>query len=159
MKKLTVLISFVFAFLLINQPNVYAEHGWLSEKDGEWKAKWEEKRKEMHKQLGLSEEQEKQLEEHRNKFRAGSEGMREQIKVKREEIRTELQKSDFDVNKVKQSHEELKALRNKKDDARLDGILEIRKVLTDEQFKKFMELKDDFKGRGKHGESQEGEKE
>ena len=70
---------------------------------------------------------------------------------KREQIKEELQRADFDSNKVKQIHNELKSLKFQAEDHRLDGILEVRTILTPEQFNKFMELKKNRKDHKKEG--------
>lgn len=127
------------------------------------KEKWEKAVSEIHKQLGLTPQQEEQLKEHRSTHRSQMKALRQQIKSKREQIKEELQRVDFDSNKVKQIHNELKSLKSQSEDYRLDGILEVRTILTPEQFNKFMELKKNRKGhkkgenwkkRSKRGEEQ-----
>ncbi len=99
---------------------------------------------EIFKQLDLSPEQQKQLEAHRNKHREQSKEFRKIIKTKKEDIRNELQKQELNMEKINETHSELKALRSKKSDHRLKGMLEVRKILTIEQFVKFCELKKDL---------------
>jgi Spy/CpxP family protein refolding chaperone len=99
---------------------------------------------EVFKQLNLNHEQEKQLKVQRNKHREQTEEIRKSLKTKREEIRNELQKQELNMEKINKTHSELKDLRSKTADLRLEGILEVRKILTTEQFKKFCELKKDI---------------
>ena len=99
---------------------------------------------EVFKQLNLSHEQEKQLKAQRNKHREQTEEIRKSLKTKREEIRNELQKQELNMEKINKTHSELKDLRSKTADLRLEGILEVRNILTTEQFKKFCELKKDI---------------
>lgn len=99
---------------------------------------------EVFKQLDLSPEQEKQLAAHRNKHREQGKEIYKNIKAKREEIKNELQKQELNMEKINKIHSELKSLRSKKADRRLEGILEVRKILTTEQFRKFCELKKDI---------------
>jgi Spy/CpxP family protein refolding chaperone len=151
----TILLTAVMAAsLLIMQAPVYSGYG---AKDGEgMKAQWKEKIAAVYEKLGLTPEQKEQLQAHKEKHRAEAAALREEVRVKRDEIRQELQKTDFDVNKVQQLHSELKVLKNGKEDHRLNGILEVRQILTAEQFARFMELKNkkDWKSKGYgHGEN------
>ncbi len=104
---------------------------------------------EVFKQLDLSPEQEEQLKSHRNKHREQAKEFRKNIKAKKEEIRNELQKQELNMEKVNEIHSEFKALRSKKADHRLKGMLEVRKILTPEQFAKFCELKKDLHSKKK----------
>jgi len=99
---------------------------------------------EVFKQLGLTPEQERQLKDHRNKHREQAREIHTSIRAKKEEIRDELQKQELNMEKINKIHSELKNLHSKKADHRLEGILEVRKILTTEQFVKFMELKKDI---------------
>ncbi len=96
------------------------------------------------KQLNLSPEQEKQLNTHRKKHREQGKEIHTNIKAKREAMKEELQKQDLDMNKINKIHSEMKSMHSKKADHRLEGILEVRKILTTEQFVKFMELEKDL---------------
>jgi len=91
---------------------------------------------EMVEKLGLTEEQQAQLKEHRQQKMQQARGIREQLKAKKEEIRQELQKEPFDVARIKAVHEQIKALVAQREDDRLEGILKMREVLTAEQFQK-----------------------
>ena len=55
---------------------------------------------------------------------------------KREALRAELEKPKVDSGKAKSINEELKALHNKMAEQRLAGVLQVREILTAEQFKK-----------------------
>ncbi len=95
---------------------------------------------EVFKQLDLSPEQEKQLKAHRDKKKEQGKSIHESIKAKREEMMIELQKQELNVAKIDKIKSELKSVKSKKDDHMIEGILEIRKILTAEQFTKFTEL-------------------
>ena len=99
---------------------------------------------EVFKQLDLSPEQEKQLNAHRKGHREEGKEIHESIRAKREAMKEELQKQDLDMEKINKIHSELKSMHSKKADHRLEGILEVRKILTNEQFVKFMELRKDL---------------
>jgi len=103
------------------------------------KARWEERRAEMHKQLGLTADQEKQLEEHKTAHKNGMNLLYENIKTKRKELAEELQNEELDMEKLMKIHAELKVLNGQKEDSRLESILEVREILTPEQFATFIE--------------------
>ena len=112
--------------------------------DGESKkVKWEQKISKIYQQLGLTPGQDKQLKDHRDRHRSQMETLHKEIEAKREQIGEELQKTDFDIRKVQQIHGDLKSLKARMEDNRLEGILEVRKILTQDQFSKFMKLKED----------------
>jgi Spy/CpxP family protein refolding chaperone len=140
--KQTLAASAISAFLFCSA--VYAEEG-----AGKWqhegKMHHEMDFSKMGKDLNLSPEQENKLKENREAHRAQMESLYSQIKTKREEIRTELGKAEFDENKIRQIHAELKDLRSQAEDMRLNAIIEVRKILTVEQFNKFNELRKQFK--------------
>jgi Spy/CpxP family protein refolding chaperone len=71
--------------------------------------------------------------------------LREQIQAKREEFQNEVQKVDFDEGKLQAINKQISALQEKMGEHRLKGMVEVRKILTPEQFTKFQELKDDRK--------------
>ncbi len=96
---------------------------------------------EVFKQLDLSPEQEKQLNAHRKGHREEGKEIHESIKTKREAMKKELQKQDLDMEEINKIHSELKSMYSRKADHRLEGILEVREILTNEQFIKFMELR------------------
>ncbi len=95
---------------------------------------------EVFKQLDLSPEQEKQLRVHRNKHREQEKNFHESIRSKSKEMKIELQKQELNVAKIDKINSELKSVKSKRDDHMIEGILEIRKILTAEQFTKFTEL-------------------
>ncbi len=99
---------------------------------------------EVFKQLELSPEQEGQLNTHRKKHREQGNAIYKSIKAKREEMKEELQKEELDMEKINKIHSELKSIHSKKADHRLEGVLEVRKILTTEQFVKFMALRKDL---------------
>ncbi len=99
---------------------------------------------EVFKQLDLSPEQEKQLQTHRDNHCEQAGEFRESLITKKEALRSELQKEELNMEEIYKIHNELKDLHSKKADHRLEGILEVRKILTAEQFVKYMELKKGF---------------
>ncbi len=132
----------IIGVILVSSTNVYPQPTGKSSPDREaMREKMRSQMLEVFKQLELSPEQEKQLSTHRAEHREQGKAIYKNIKTKREEIREELQKQDFDMKKIKKIHSELKSVYSRKADHRLEGILEVRKILTTEQFAKFMELR------------------
>lgn len=121
---------------------------WKSEK---WKIRKEAMIKEMHKQLNLTPEQKKQLDENRKKHHQQKRKLIKDLNAKRKELKEELQKQEFNMDKVKQIHSKVKDLMAKKADQRLERILEVRLILKPEQFSKFMKLRGKYRRQKHHG--------
>jgi len=121
----------------------------MIEKKREMRAKFKE---EMKAKLGLSDEQQQKLQEHRSSHRGQAKQYVSSMKDLKGQLKAELEKEEFDVAKVRGIHEQLKTLKNKKADDRLESILGVRAILTAEQYKKFHEFKKDRKGKwgGRH---------
>ena len=109
--------------------------------------KMDAKRDQLYKELNLTDEQKKALEENKNQHRAEFKALFENMRAKRDLMREELQKDALNMDKVNQIEGELKQLQSQMSDQRLQGILEVRKILTPEQFKKFMANMEEHKGR------------
>jgi Spy/CpxP family protein refolding chaperone len=88
-------------------------------------------------QLNLTADQEKKLKQNREAHREVMKTLHEALRAQREALGAELEKTSFDMNRVKSIHEELKGIEARMADQRLSGILEVRQILTPEQFKKF----------------------
>ena len=59
------------------------------------------------------------------------------------------QKDAIDEGKVRSIHDQIKLIKSQMEDHRLEGILEIRQILTAEQYKKFQETMKRHKGKRK----------
>ena len=128
--------------LMLLSTNAYSQpRGDRFNRSDEMREKMRAKMLEVFKQLELSPEQEKQLQDHRKNHREQGREFRENMKAKKEAIRNELQKEELNMENVYKIHNELKGLLIQKADHRLEGILEVRKILTAEQFRKFCELR------------------
>src|SRR3989338_1642502 len=132
--------------------NVYAEEDSSSFLKG--KGKWRnEKQEKFYSQLNLTEEQKKQLADNKSKYRKKMKAQFEQKKFYRGAIKNELMKSELEMDKINNVQNQLKSLQAQMTDDRLSSILEVRKILTSEQFSKFISLmeeeKKEFKSRHK----------
>ncbi|MBK7207976.1 MAG: periplasmic heavy metal sensor [Elusimicrobia bacterium] len=103
---------------------------------------------EMNKELGLTKEQAEKLRAHRRSQRETNQALWKQMEEKREALRAELEKPKVDSGKAKSINEELKALHNKMAEQRLAGVLQVREILTAEQFKKLREIGEKRRGGG-----------
>lgn len=143
-KQFVYSISFIGVMVLTS--NLYArEPGGHPPGHEAMREKMRARMLEVFKQLDLTPEQERELEDHRSNHREQAKEIHKSIRAKKEEMRDELQKQDLNMEKINKIHSELKSLHAKKADHRLDGILEVRKILTTEQFVKFMELKKEIR--------------
>lgn len=118
-------------------------------------SKMEGRFEEMNKELGLTKEQAEKLRAHRQSQRQANQALWKEMQSKREALRAELEKNNVDSGKVKALNEELKALHDKMADQRLNGVLEVRKILTAEQFKKLRELGEKRRGERRAGNRQD----
>ena len=107
----------------------------------------------LQEELGLTDEQVKQLDQQRNQHRVEIRESRQSMKELREEMKVETTKTEIDETKVRAVHEQMKSVQNKIADQRLEGILQLRKILTSEQFEKFQESRG--KDKGRRGKRQE----
>jgi translation initiation factor IF-2 len=67
-------------------------------------------------------------------------------RAKREALRAELEKPNFDENKVKSLQAAARAAQEKLQDHRLQGIIDVKKILTPEQFAKFQAIMKEKRG-------------
>ena len=138
-KRVGVLVLFVG--LLCAAPRAWARpFGRFMKGDGDKRGRMEKRWSKMADELGLTEEQQKQLKEHREENRSAAEQLREQKGELRDALRQELQKIDLNKEKIQQLHNELKAVLAEMEDRRLEGILTVREILTPEQAQKLHEV-------------------
>lgn len=102
--------------------------------------KMDEKHQKMWDQLNLTPEQKKQLEDNKAKNREGMKATFEKMESYRESLKAELMKPELDMNKINDIQSQIKLLESQMTDSRLNSILEVRKIMTREQFEKFIEL-------------------
>jgi Spy/CpxP family protein refolding chaperone len=95
---------------------------------------------EVFKQLNLTDDQKTQLEANKKQRRDQMKTWAEQMKAQREAMRQELMKKDLDMGKVNAIQSQIKTLEAQMTDNRLNSILEVRKILTPEQFNKFISM-------------------
>lgn len=157
--KLRVLMFAVLTVTALWLAPAYAEGPELgSAPSKETMEKMDAKREQLYKELNLTAEQKNALKENKNKHREESKALFENMRAKKDLMREELSKDTVNMDKINQIQSEIKELQTKMSDQRLQGILEVRKILTPEQFKKFMASMEERKGRfGREGKGSRGD--
>ena len=128
----TKIAGLMVALMTLSVPLVYADNGDFHHGQHEQM---------MAKVLNLSDDQVKQLKDIWEKSKASMKAVHEQMKANREALDAEIVKSAPDMNKVNDLQTQFKALQAQKTDAHLNALLDIKKILTPEQFAGFMALK------------------
>jgi Spy/CpxP family protein refolding chaperone len=105
---------------------------------------------EIYNQLGLTDDQKKQLEANKLQHRAKMESARQEMKIDKKALQEELMSPQLDMALVNQTHGRIKALLSQMEDDRLSSILAVRTILTPEQFSEFVNLM--HKHKQEHGE-------
>jgi Spy/CpxP family protein refolding chaperone len=90
--------------------------------------------------LNLTADQEKQLQDSREKQEATMKSTFEQMKANRDAFDTEIVKATPDMAKINDIQAQLKTIQAQMVDNHLSSMLEIKKILTPEQFAGFMAL-------------------
>ena len=138
-KHMAVLFGFVMSVFLISATNVFAQEEQGFNKK-EHRKEWQVKRAKMFKELGITEEQRQALKAHKESHRGAMNALREQIKEKHKAFRQSLEDPNVDESTISAVNNEIKTLTNSLSDNRLNGVLEVRKILTPEQFQKFNKM-------------------
>jgi len=150
------IIGLVVALMVLSAPTVWADNGgnFVGGGDSSQKAcdlhhggAWHHCQKHhlMAKVLDLTEGQQKQLKDIKQKQREAMKGLFEQIKSNREELNAEIIKATPDMSKVNNIQAQMKILQSQMVDNHLNSILEIKKIMTPEQFAGYMTLKKERK--------------
>lgn len=102
------------------------------------------------KKLNLTAEQRSKLNTQRAAQRDAMKAIRQSIASKRRELRAEIDKETTDRARIDSIAAELKNLECRRIDQRIKGILQMKELLTPEQFKQLHALREGKMGR-KHG--------
>ncbi len=113
----------------------------------------EERMDSLIRELDLTPQQKEQLGKCREANHEQQRKSRDLLRDKKKELETELAKYDSDEGKIKRIGAQLTDLWGKAIEQRTNSVLEIKKILTPEQFEKFQQKKNTFKHkkRGKKG--------
>jgi Spy/CpxP family protein refolding chaperone len=136
------------ALLAAPRASVFAEEGPGGKSRWGWAMK--HAHEDMLKDLNLTGEQKKMLDENKVKHSAEMEALRTAMRETMAAMRVELQKRALDMGKVNKINDDLKRLHIQMDDRRLQDILAVRHILSPDQFRKFMDKMEKM-GRRKDG--------
>ncbi len=95
---------------------------------------------ELRNTLELTDEQYQLLLAHKRKSRKAMGEIRTEFRQKKSEIINEIQQNTLNMNKINLLHIEAKALKIKMLDYRLEKMLNVRKILSPNQFKRMHEF-------------------
>ncbi len=104
------------------------------------KAHFERRIQEIYDQLNLTDDQKKQLEATKQGHRATMKSSRQAMKDDKEALQQELMKPQLDMPKINALHDQIKVVQSQMEDDKLRSILDVRAILTTEQFIKFVNL-------------------
>ncbi|MCM8761384.1 MAG: Spy/CpxP family protein refolding chaperone [Candidatus Omnitrophica bacterium] len=127
------LAIFVAAAMIFSGTAVWAGDEWHGRKgEGDGKAHFEE----MTRELGLTAGQKAELAKQREAFAPKVKEIREKMKTAHEALKTELDKASPDKAKLAAIVEDLKNLSGEQIQMRIEKVLQMKKILTPEQFAK-----------------------
>ncbi len=141
LKNFAVACMVVSGFLAA--PVVHADEGWKGVHE------------KIYAQLKLTDEQKKKLEDNKAKHHEQKGGAFKKMRSLREALKQELMKPALDMNKINDIQAQIKAFQAQMADDRLNHILEVRGILTAEQFAKFNALMEKHKQGSKQREEKE----
>jgi len=93
--------------------------------------------REMAKELNLSVEQIRRIEDNRRQHMEQGRRLMVDMMKNRDDLRRELAGIEPDMEKVMRIQQRIKSLLSEKEDSRLQGIMDLKKILTPEQFTAF----------------------
>jgi Spy/CpxP family protein refolding chaperone len=158
--NLKMIVLAVFCASALCSTSALADSDSKDHKKSEWREKMDAKKEEIFKDLNLTDEQKEALKANKEKNREARKTLSQAMRDKMKLMREELQKDNLDMGKINQIQADLKSAQAQMLDQRLEGILEVRKILTLEQFKKFSDKMEEHRKefRGKFGERHWGDR-
>lgn len=91
-------------------------------------------------ELGLSKEQQEQIQQKRREFQINTAGIREELKFAQQDLRAEMIKDSVDRTKIDSILSHISTLKQQMSEAAVQNLLAIRSILTQEQLEKLAEL-------------------
>lgn len=108
--------------------------------ESDWEGKWEQKRKaireKVEQEIGMTQEQRNKVKTLRQENRSKMRKIRQELREKRQELKEEFQKDNLSEPAIYRLAVDVKELTGQLVDQRVENVIEARKVLTAEQFKK-----------------------
>ncbi|MDD2702815.1 MAG: Spy/CpxP family protein refolding chaperone [Candidatus Omnitrophica bacterium] len=138
----TMRICVFFCVLAVMAP-VFAraqESGQASPKETNRQRRVESAARELYDKVHLTEEQKKKLKESKDRLSQSMKDMYVESRTLKDSLNRLLMKPDLDMNKINSIQSRLKEIQSGIIDARLNSILEVRNILTPEQFSGLIEF-------------------
>jgi Spy/CpxP family protein refolding chaperone len=141
----------VFFFTVCSYAGQDAGCGLGGEMKGERMREMRDMKEKLIADLGLTPEQEKQLEEVKKANREGMEDIFKSLHDKRQELAGELDKYNSDQKTVEALKSDIKGIIGKLVDKKVEDIQGMKKVLNEEQYAKFVQkakaMREEWKGK------------
>jgi len=137
MKNALIVASTAFTVLTFVCGQAFSEQGRHMRdcREGNTCVKYQDKRlNKIADELKLDETQKQKVSEHKEKYRGQTREILKSISEKNSELRKELGNNDFDDKKVAAIKNDILALHTKRIDSMIDGIRDLKQILTPEQF-------------------------
>jgi Spy/CpxP family protein refolding chaperone len=133
MKKIKLMIIGL-AVVFLAASAAYAQTESKYQERGDWQ------KGRIFKELNLTQDQQKKLEGNRAAQRGEMTNLRAAMKEKQAKLREELKNPSVTKASVEPLVSELKSLQGQSLDHRINGIFEVKEILTPEQFAKFQQM-------------------
>ncbi|MGB2600839.1 MAG: periplasmic heavy metal sensor [Candidatus Omnitrophota bacterium] len=148
MKRIMAIL--VAAVLVLTAPISYATGPVCGQEDAERNKKGEHFRASIEK-LDITEDQKEKLLEQRQAHWEKMKGLRKAMNEQRKELRKELEKKEYSKKDIDATVAQMKYLQGDMITQRVDHFLQMKEVLTPEQFKQMTEMKEKKGHRKRHG--------
>ncbi len=141
-KRSTIMVVLIVAIVVLSAAVIYLNVNTRALKGPHFRGKpfmerMGKRNKPFFEGMQLTDEQKKLLEQNKDQHKEKAKILFGEIHKNMLLMRQELQKDNLDMEKVEQIQSEIKKIQLQILDDRLQGILEVRKILTPEQFREF----------------------
>jgi Spy/CpxP family protein refolding chaperone len=131
-KAKSIIIGLVIVFVMVGTA--------FAKSEGEHQQRGDRQKENIFKELNLTPEQQKKLDENRKAQRQDTEKLFSALKEKQVKLQDALKDHTVTRDKVEPLVKEMKSLQAQMVDHRIDGIFAVRDILTPEQFAKFQQM-------------------
>jgi Spy/CpxP family protein refolding chaperone len=139
--KIVRMCVFLCVFAVLTQAYARAqESGQAAPKEADHRQRMETLIREVYNQLNLTEGQKKQLDENKDLHHQRMKDLYGESRSLKDSLNQLLMQPAMDMDKVNAVQSRLKNIESEKIDDRLNSILDVRQILTPEQFVKFIEF-------------------
>jgi Spy/CpxP family protein refolding chaperone len=138
----------IMSFFFVSIP-VYAENGDDYHAQRGYSRQKQEKFNKLIHQLDLSDEQVARLDTHKQAKMESRQRLYAKLAEHKQALRNELEKPESDNTRIKQIADSIKQVQSEIFDERIKGILEIKSILTPEQYSEFKEKISRYKHKSK----------